>query len=262
LRAQVHTEARGAGVAVGYHARRRRDLVAVESCAVLAPALEAAVLSLPEQLTAVRPSRVDLMVGDGDALSVAPVIEGLPHGEITLTVGEFAYALDARCFFQGHRGLLGRLVEEVVGEATGETAADLFSGVGFFTLPLARRYARVVAVEGDRVAARYARKNARRNRLANVTVEPQAVESWISALPADTDRVVADPPRTGLGRAVVSTLLERRPRRLTYVSCHPAALARDLGALTVSYRLVSLSLLDLFPQTGHIEAVAQLESIA
>ncbi len=258
LRAQVHTEARATGVAVGYYARRSRDLVAVASCAVLAPALETVVLSLPEQLTAVRPTRVDLLVGDGGAASVAPVIEGLPHGEITMTVGEFAYALDARCFFQGHRGLLGRLVEEVVGEDRGERAVDLFAGVGLFTLPLARRYARVVAVEGDRIAARYARKNAVRHRLVNVTVEARAVESWIAALPAGTDRVVADPPRTGLGGAVVATLLDRLPRRLTYVSCHPAALARDLKALSGGYRLERLTLLDLFPQTGHMEAVAQL----
>ncbi len=261
LRAQVHTEARPDGVAVGYHARRSRDLVAVEQCAVLTPALEAAVLSLPGQLTAVRPSRIDLIAGDGDALSVAPVLEGLPHGEISLTAGEFTYLLDARCFFQGHRGLLGRLVAEVVGDWTGEVAIDLFAGVGLFSLPLARRYGHVVAVEGDRIAARYARKNARRHRFDHVTVESQAVESWIAVLPADADRVVADPPRTGLGRAVLATLLDRLPRRLTYVSCHPAVLARDLAALAEAYTLERLTLLDLFPQTGHLEAVAHLARV-
>jgi 23S rRNA (uracil1939-C5)-methyltransferase len=258
LRAQVHTGTRGDRVAVGYHARRSRELVAVERCPVLAPALEAAVVSLPEQLTAARPTRIDLILGDSDALSMAPVIEGMPHGEISLTVGEFTYLLDARCFFQGHRGLLGRLVGEVVGEATGESAFDLYAGVGLFTLPLARRYSRVVAVEGDRIAARYARRNAQGHRLTGVAVEARAVESWIEALPDGADRVIVDPPRPGLGRSVLRTLRMRRARRLTYVSCHAAALARDLAALGDAYRLERLTLLDLFPQTGHLEVVAQL----
>ncbi|MCI0548365.1 MAG: class I SAM-dependent RNA methyltransferase, partial [Candidatus Rokubacteria bacterium] len=135
---------------------------------------------------------------------------------------------------------------------------DLFAGVGLFSLPLARRYGRVVAVEGDRIAARYARRNARRNGAGNLEVEGRAVESWIGALPAGADRVVADPPRPGLGAAVLAALQERPPRRLTCVSCHPAALARDLRILGVAHRLERLSLLDLFPQTGHLEVVAQL----
>ncbi len=258
LRAQVHTERRGEEIAVGYYARRSHDLVAVRCCPILAPALERSVLELPALLRPPAPRRVDLAVGDGEALSVAPVVEGLPHGEIAVTVREVRYAFDARCFFQGHRGLLARLVEEVVGEEAGELAVDLFAGVGLFSLPLARRYERVVAVEGDRIAARYARRNARRNGAGNLEVEGRAVESWIEALPAAADRVVADPPRPGLGAAVLAALQQRPPRRLTYVSCHPAALARDLRILGVGHRLERLSLLDLFPQTGHLEVVAQL----
>ncbi|HXO18381.1 MAG TPA: hypothetical protein VOA87_00500, partial [Thermoanaerobaculia bacterium] len=119
-------------------------------------------------------------------------------------------------------------------------------------------HGRVVAVEADRVAARYARTNARRNRLGGLEVIAQVLESWIGTLPAGVARVVVDPPRAGLSSKVRKTLLERRPRRLTYVSCHPATLARDLRQLAGPYAVESVILLDMFPQTGHMETVVQL----
>ena len=107
------------------------------------------------------------------------------------------------------------------------------------------------------MAVRYARANARHHRLA-VEVVAQAVESWVAQLPAGLDRVVVDPPRAGLGAGVRKALLEKLPARITYVSCHPATLARDLRDLRARYQFESLALFDLFPQSGHMEAVAQL----
>ncbi|MGD2116337.1 MAG: class I SAM-dependent RNA methyltransferase [Acidobacteriota bacterium] len=282
LRTQLHTEpappespgSAGAGPGgegpadaagrprVGYFERGSHDLVPVDSCPILVPELEDLLPGLPRKLAGADrlPRRLDLAAGDGARISAAPVVEGLPHGEISIRVGEATYRFDARCFFQGHRGLLGDLVAAAVGgEGDPEgTAYDLYCGVGLFTLPLARRYRSVVAVEGDRLAARYARRNVRGAHLETVEVEGRAVESWIRSLPEGAARVVADPPRVGLKGVVLKTLLEREPRRITYVSCHPAALARDLRTLTRRYRLESLTLLDLFPQSGHMEAVAQL----
>ncbi|HZI64819.1 MAG TPA: class I SAM-dependent RNA methyltransferase [Thermoanaerobaculia bacterium] len=259
LRTQLHVEARGERSAVGYRARRSHELVAVDRCPILVPELEGWLPQLPELLPAAAPKRLDLTVGGDGALSAAPVVAGLPHGEVAIAVGGSTYAYDARCFFQAHRGLLPALVERAVGELEGGTAFDLYCGVGLFTLPLGRRYQRVVGVEGDATAARYARTNARRNRLPNVEIVSRAVEGWVRELPSGASRVVVDPPRAGLSLTVRRLLLDRLPDRLTYVSCHAATLARDLGELKAAYRLESLALLDLFPQTGHMESVAQLE---
>jgi len=245
-------------VTVGYHARGSQRLVAVEECPVLVEDLERAVRRLPALFGDAAPKRIDLTVGDRGALSCAPVVEGLPHGEVSVEVGEFVYSFDARCFFQGHRDLLPQLVERVVGSESGGLAVDLYAGVGLFALPLARLYERVVAVEGDNVASRFGRLNARRNGSANVEVVHQAVESWIPSLPKEAERLVLDPPRSGLAPRVTGKLLALTPARLTYVSCHPAALARDLRALAASYRVSELTMIDLFPQTGHLEVVAQL----
>jgi 23S rRNA (uracil1939-C5)-methyltransferase len=86
----------------------------------------------------------------------------------------------------------------------------------------------------------------------------QAVETWLGELKPGAARIVLDPPRGGLTPRVVGALLRRGAQRLTYVSCHPAALARDLRALSRSYRLERVALLDMFPQSGHVEVVAQL----
>ncbi len=260
LRTRVRIESRPGGYAVGYRAPRSWDLVAVESCRVLVPALEAGVLGLGARLPpGSAPERLDLALGDDGRVTASPVVEGLDHGEVSRRVGAFTYAFDARCFFQGHAGLLERLAAYAVGDARGEAAWDLYAGVGLFSLPLGSRYRKVVAIEGDTVAARYARINVRRNRARNVEVLGGSVDSRVSGLPEGVDRVVVDPPRSGLTPAALRALLDRRPHRITYVSCHPAALARDLRRLRAAYRVAGAALFDLFPQTGHMEVVVQLE---
>ncbi len=258
LRAQLHTELAGETLLVGYHARGSHRLVPIVRCPILVPELEALLPTLAGTLGPEAPRRLDLAVGDQGTVSAAPVVEGLPHGELTIEVAGTSYAFDARCFFQTHRGLLEALVEEVVGEWSGGLAVDLYAGVGLFSLPLARRYGRVVAVEGDRVATRYARTNARRNRLPGIEVVGQSVEGWIEGLPPAVDRVVLDPPRAGLPGPVKRVLLDVMPPRLTLVSCHPATLARDLRTLCRRYRVERVTALDLFPQTGHLETVVHL----
>lgn len=269
-RAQLHTgvvasPAPGAPEAavVGYHARGSRDLVAIDRCPILAPELEALLPRLGRELAEVpanrRPVRVDLAVGSDGEVGCSPLVPGLNRGELVYRVGDHRYRFDSRVFFQAHRGLVQSLVERVVGEEGGPgTVYDLYAGVGLFSVPLAERYGRVVAVEGDRLAARYARLNLKENGVTNGEVETLAVDSWAPRLPEDAERVVVDPPRAGLTEGLRRALLHRPPRRLTYVSCHPATLARDLRLLALAFRLQRVTLFDLFPQTGHMEVVAEL----
>ena len=262
LRAQLHVAVGvGGRPAVGYFARGSREVVPVDSCPILVPELEAALGGLAAALPDEPPRRLDLAAGEGGSWTMAPLVAGQPRGPVELTVGENTYRYDARAFFQSHRGLLPRLVEAAVGPWEGGDACDLYSGVGLFSLPLARRYQRVIAVEADAAAARYARINARRNGLEKVEVLAVRAELALSRLPRPCERLLVDPPRTGLSREVREGLLAVRPGRLTYVSCDPPTLARDLRQLTSAYRVEGWSLFDLFPQTGHMEAVVQLVSV-
>jgi 23S rRNA (uracil1939-C5)-methyltransferase len=163
-----------------------------------------------------------------------------------------------RSFFQVNRFLIDRMVEAGLSDAAGDTAIDLYAGVGLFSLPLARRVRAVTAVESGASAVHDLEFNAARAALP-IQVEQTAVETYLEGLSEAPDFVLADPPRAGLGKGVVRQLLRLRPSRMTIVSCDPATLARDLMALVNSgYHLERVTMIDLFPQTYHIETVASV----
>jgi 23S rRNA (uracil1939-C5)-methyltransferase len=131
-----------------------------------------------------------------------------------------------------------------------------------FTLPLARRFAHVTAVEGNPVAVGFARRNLQRAGLENVRVVNAGVAEWIRGRSLRSDFVLLDPPRAGAESAVIKGIVDARARRVTYVSCDPATLARDLRKLFAGgYAMESLLAFDLFPQTHHVETVVRLHLV-
>jgi 23S rRNA (uracil1939-C5)-methyltransferase len=165
-----------------------------------------------------------------------------------------------RAFFQGNRYLLSELVERVRSLVPAGPVIDLYAGVGLFAVALAStRRNEVVAVEGDMISANDLTAN------ANSCGWPFAahhlsVEEFLKkspALPAHT--MVVDPPRTGLSRDAAAGIQRHHPRRLVYVSCDVATLARDVKIFAqAGYRLVHIEGFDLFPNTAHVETIAVL----
>lgn len=175
----------------------------------------------------------------------------------------FDYQVDRGAFFQVNRWLVDALVEQVTHGQQGKLAWDLFAGVGLFARSLAAGFGRVVAVESAPAAAAALTENLRGTCGIAVAAETLGFlrrrgtsERHDLIVP---DLIVVDPPRTGLGPEVTALLGEVAAPALTYVSCDPATLARDLKALLASsYRIHSITLADLFPQTFHLETVVQL----
>jgi 23S rRNA (uracil1939-C5)-methyltransferase len=165
-------------------------------------------------------------------------------------------------FFQVNRFLVDALVREVEAAGPGKLALDLFAGVGLFSVALAKPFARVVAVESNPAAARDLEANASGRVSAvrrSVEVRAADVEQFLGKFKERPELVVLDPPRAGLTPGIVQHLARLSPARLTYVSCDPPTLARDLAALvSKGYELSGVHLFDLFPQTFHMEAVVSL----
>ena len=167
----------------------------------------------------------------------------------------------AASFFQGNRFLIGQLASAVVDAVPDGPAWDLYAGVGLFAAALcATGRDRVTAVEGDPVTGADLRTNAAAFD-GRLDVDARAVEDVLAttALPAEASAIV-DPPRTGLSKAATAALAASAVRRIVYVSCDVATLARDIKALaTAGFAITSLEGFDLFPNTAHVETLAVLQ---
>src|SRR5215218_7586156 len=247
---------------IGYYERGSRRVCDVVDCAVLHSELQA-------RLEAVRGAgwdqfppdlkHLDVVAGD-NGVSFAPAFAAFETTELTLTVGGEVYRYNAKAFFQINPSLLGPLIEFALAGAPGESAIDLYSGVGLFTLPLSRQFKRVIAVESNPTAARFARWNLRDVGFDDTKVFTANVARWLSDVSMrDVDFVLLDPPRVGAESAVIEGILDLHPLRISYVSCDPATLARDLRKLVAGgYRIEAIGGFDLFPQTHHVETVVRL----
>ncbi|HXS95232.1 MAG TPA: class I SAM-dependent RNA methyltransferase [Candidatus Limnocylindrales bacterium] len=173
---------------------------------------------------------------------------------------EGRYRVSRNSFFQVNRFLLDKLVAAATAGASGDSALDLYAGVGLFSMALARSFGKVTAVESGSTAVRDLLFNAERAGLGNVSATAATTEAYLEKLETPPDLVLLDPPRAGAGKIVVRRLAELKPRWVTVVSCDPATLARDLsGLLAAGYRIADMLLVDLFPQTYHLETVVRLE---
>jgi 23S rRNA (uracil1939-C5)-methyltransferase len=271
-RVQLHIE----GGQVGYWGPRSHNLCATSVCPIASPKLNQAIGAIAEMLHDPRWPRfvksielftdeqqIQLNVHDTDK----PVakrffdwcgenIPGLVSGALDYR-GEFRVSSNA--FFQVNRFLLDRLTETAVEGVEGDTAMDLYAGVGLFTIPLARKFRQVTAVESGGGASRDLRFNLDRAGFPRVRTDAATVEAFLEKVKRPPDFALVDPPRTGLGKRVVDRLLVLKPRLLTIVACDPATLARDLAALTAGgYKIQKMTMVDLFPQTFHLETVVRL----
>jgi len=271
-RVQLHIE----DGRLGYREMRSHKLCAIGKCPIASPKINEAIGALAGMLRDRRWPRfvrslevftderqVQLNVIEADRPVArrffewcAEAIPGLAQGALDY---QDRFRVSRGAFFQVNRFLADGLVETALEGVEGDAALDLYAGVGPFSLALARRFRTVTAVESGSAAARDLEYNAARAGLANVQVEQRAVETYLQALEQAPDFVLADPPRAGLGKGAVKRLAELRPPRLTLVACDPATMARDVaGLIAAGYRIEKMTMVDLFPQTYHLETVVAL----
>jgi 23S rRNA (uracil1939-C5)-methyltransferase len=271
-RAQLHISNGQTGNAqIGYLAPRSHTLVPVTGdCPILSPRLNQALNEMRARLDDPKFPRfvqsLELFTNETDVQvnvleTDRPVAKSFYEWCGSVVAVDYAtsvgtFRVSPRSFFQVNRFLIENLVDVALENAVGQSALDLYAGVGLFALPLARRFKNVIAVESGVTAARDLEVNAQRAGAAMQT-ERARVEDFLRSFADTPDFVLLDPPRAGLGKAVVVQLERLAPPRITIVSCDPATLARDIAALA-SYRMERVTLIDLFPQTYHLETVVHL----
>src|SRR6266849_3529602 len=194
-------------------------------------------------------------------------------GYLLHEAGGYKYRVSHLSFFQVNRFLIEDVLKTVTADAHGTLALDLYSGVGFFTLPLAKAFHKVISVDANLAATRDLQSNAE---AAGVTITShnEHAEAFLQKTEEKPDFVVLDPPRAGLGAEAAVKLADLGAKEIVYVSCDPSTLARDLAVLTgsprkpkeiagpnIRYEITEMHLFDLFPQTFHIETLVRLRRL-
>ena len=281
---------------IGYFRANSTALCDVEDCAILSPLLLKTLLALRKALAeGVLPHQlreIEAFAGVNDskllltatfagfpahAADLAKTIRGiLPEtgsllfhdpsrdrmeldgpGFIEYEAAASTYRVGHFSFFQVNRFLCDDLARYVTENEGGSRALDLFAGVGLFSVSLAKHFEHVVAVESNPAAARDLEANCRAG--SRIEVRTADVEPFLEKHKGKPDLVVLDPPRAGMTPGAIKQLLRLSPERITYVSCEPPTLARDLAALIQGgYEISGIHLFDLFPQTFHMETVVRL----
>lgn len=157
---------------------------------------------------------------------------------------------------------LVRLACQLPGEVSGQQVLDLYCGMGNFSIPLGLQGAEVTGVERNTECIEQANENAKRLELTNVHFVDNDVQNWLRKSAKRSkkyDTIILDPPRQGIGK-IIHHVFDLSPSKIVYISCDPATLARDIAIiLKQGFKLTSVTPVDMFPQTHHIESVALLE---
>jgi 23S rRNA (uracil1939-C5)-methyltransferase len=212
---------------------------------------------------------VQIFLQSGGLDSVRPLQEGYPPLSYAVDGGQVNIEFGPVDFIQVNREVNVSMVDaalRLLKPRPEDVLLDLFCGLGNFTLPLVRRAHRALGVEGDAGLVAKARANAARNAICNAEFtlenlfEPAKFGAWSKAR---YDLVLLDPPRAGAVE-LLPCIAQWQPRRVVYISCHPGSLARDAGILVkdLGFKLTDAGVMDMFPQTTHVESIAVFESCA
>lgn len=266
LRAQWHADTKRGKV--GYFKRQSHDVVDAKSCPILVKELEDRLSLLREEVpwsTYISES-VDIEAASGDSGKTSVYSEELLEKteELSFELNGDRFFFNAQTFFQGNKFLIEKLVETALGDAKGKTAIDLFCGAGLFSVPMGRKFDKVLAVEANDISIGFAKKNVEHARLENIELFQGRIKQFLYegiVEGEDIDFLLLDPPRSGVKKGALKMIADIGAKHISYVSCNPSTLARDLRILIDNgYAIEKICALDLFPQTHHVETVVSLRA--
>ena len=263
---------------IGFYREGTRDIVPVEECPLMIKEINQIVRELNNRkLSGIK----EIHISCGDAANaliksklvtedIEKIMSGVGFSGIAFETGEstgrdyirldlngLQYTVTPWSFFQAHWNLNKKVVELIINELQpleNKRVLDLYAGAGNFSLSLAAYASQVVAVEENRYAADDGQRNVKLNNIKNCRFINSSAERY--RIQGKFDIVLLDPPRPGLHSDVARKIIDSSPGKIVYISCNPATLARDLRKFSERYNVDSLRMIDFFPNTYHVEALA------
>jgi 23S rRNA (uracil1939-C5)-methyltransferase len=248
----------------GFFQKKSHQLVSISQCLLLSDTAERFLLELPP-LPAGSKGVLQILDNGNDLAARLQNSEGearwlTPRHSLFFDFPPYRYQTGPENFIQANLFQMQPMLEllnKYLPADLGNAAADLFCGCGFFTLPLARHFKQVLALESNPDNLFALRANLESNQITNVEIRP--VDALRTDLPL-LDLVVLDPPRGGLSTAIISRIAQAKAKKVIYFSCDSATFARDLRSfLKQGFDLRELKIIDNFPQTDHFEIFSVLE---
>ncbi len=244
---------------LGFMQEKTNVVIPIQSCASLVPELNQFIASMDPN------GAREVHVVSAPAIAATFVFEDgtiKRSGRAMIQVDGIRYRISGETFFQANRFLLMPFINEVLSQAGPSPAhvLELYSGSGFFSIPLSRLAREVIGIEGSRTAVLQARENARLNERINVKFFDRPVDVTLRGSGLRPDVILLDPPRAGCGVKNAGRIAALESRRIVYVSCNPTTFAPEAAILvSKGYDLRRVTLIDQFPNTYHIEIVALFE---
>lgn len=254
---------------VGYFAENSKTIIDVERCPLLTDTMNMLLQSLRDDVEAglVPATAREYRAVATDYGTALEQTTSQRSATLQQKVGEFDYRFSAESFFQANIDIAAELVKGVMqiaqlARSGNGYAVDLYAGVGLFSLPLAKLFKRIIAVESHKPAVAFLKENMEHAGFTRSKIMASPVEHWVNGDVSKYGRValmVFDPPRTGAGPKAIQGMIRMNPTHIAAVSCDPATFARDLkGLMEGGYKLNSVRAYDMFPQTHHVELLAHL----
>ncbi len=261
---------------VGYFSNNSNNFIPIKACDLVSPKVNKIIEILnKEDLKDVK----EITIKDFDQMMI--IIKGnmnlqnlskytdtiymddkLVQGEayVTTKLKDLTFKISKDAFFQVNKSLTEKLYDIVVKELDGhkdQTVLDLYCGTGTISLILSKYFKKVIGAEINKEAVTCANINKEMNHIDNVTFICADASKVINDLKAD--KVVVDPPRSGLTKKGINDILKLKPETIVYISCNPITLARDLNLLKKEYDVVSVTPINMFPRTYHLETITKLK---
>jgi 23S rRNA (uracil1939-C5)-methyltransferase len=257
IRAQLKIDAQGK---CGFFRKKSNEIVHLTECPLLAEPCNEIIRQVNSNRFSINTDTLKLIAGN-DKVASDPVIDALTVNAVDMVVGEFTFKLFGDSFFQSNRFLIESMGRWASPYVKGGYCVDLYGGTGLFSVMLGKQFSKGLLIEAVRSLVKLADENLINNNCSHFRAVCADAEQFDRFIEQKPDLLIIDPPRVGLTKKALNSIIAIEPSEILYVSCDPSTQARDVGVLVnnAGYTITHAALFDCYPNTYHIETALLLK---